>query len=281
MQGEELVINPVMTNQFRFDDMVDVMLISTDRLAPLLDDPDTILADSRTFAEYSAGHIPGAVHLDLFAFHWLDTTKSGIEGFDCQAGMLLSLLGAAPGKRLIFYDSISGMLAARGVWMSMYLRHDNAMMLDGGIAKWKAEGRPMERHSNAFEPSEFQARPDHTLIAGFEHVRKNLDGLHIIDARSPEEYDGSVVRAARPGHIPGAVNIDWRLNLNDGVFKSVEGLSGIYDMPRNSKIITYCQGAYRAASTFLALKLLGFDNARVYLGSWGEWGNRQDLPVER
>lgn len=256
------------------------MLVSTAGLMSILDDPDVVVADARSFREYSEGHIPGAVHLDLFAFHWIDTTREGIEGFNGQARELLSFLGA-DGKRVVFYDSVSGMLAARGVWMLMYLSHRDAMMLDGGISKWKREGLPLETRPNGFEPSGFSGRPDPGLISGFEHVKESLGHAKIIDARSPGEYEGSTVRAARTGHIPNSVNIDWSLNLNgNGTFKSNEELSGMYDMPRDSEVITYCQGAYRAANTFLALKKLGFTNVRVYLGSWGEWGNRLDLPVE-
>lgn len=256
------------------------MLVSTAGLKSILDDPGVVVADTRSFQEYSEGHIPGAVHLDLFAFHWVDTTGEGIEGFNCQARELLSFLGAA-GRKVVFYDSVSGMLAARGVWMLMYLSHKDAVMLDGGISKWRGDGLPIETRPNGFEPSEFSGRPDPGMIAGFEYVRENLDRVKIIDARSPGEYEGSTVRAARPGHIPNSVNIDWSLNLNgDGTFKKNEDLSKMYGMPRDTEIITYCQGAYRAANTFLALKKLGFTNVRVYLGSWGEWGNRLDLPVE-
>ena len=107
------------------------MLISTSELNSILENSDVIVADTRSFKEYSEGHIPGAVHLDLFAFHWIDTTKKGIENFNDQARKLFSFLGVTSEKKVIFYDSVSGMLAARGVWMLMYFSHQNVSMLDG------------------------------------------------------------------------------------------------------------------------------------------------------
>jgi len=258
------------------------MLISVAELNSILYDPNVILADTRSFKEYSEGHIPGAIHLDLFAFHWIDTTKQGIENFNNQTQNLLSILGVTPEKKVIFYDSVSGMLAARGVWMLMYFSHQNVSILDGGITKWQKENFPLEIKPNAFKPSKFSGKINSKIISGFEYIQENLDNVKILDARSTGEYDGSTIRAAQSGHIPNAINIDWNQNISDdGTFKNDEELSKMYDYPKDSEIVTYCQGAYRAANTFLVLKKLGFENVRVYLGSWGEWGNKLELPVEK
>ncbi|MDH3204039.1 MAG: sulfurtransferase [Nitrosopumilus sp.] len=257
------------------------MLISVDELHSILNDPNLIIVDTRSFKEYSESHIPGAVHLDLFAFHWIDTTKQGIKNFNNQSKTLLSFLGVTPETKVVFYDSVSGMLAARGVWIMMYFSYQNIMMLNGGITKWQKEDLPLETKPNGFKPSEFSGKINPEIISGFEYIKDNLKNIKVLDVRSAGEYDGSLIRAAQSGHIPNSINIDWNQNLRaDGTFKSDEELSKIYDFPKDFEIITYCQGAYRAANTFLVLKKLGFKNVKVYLGSWGEWGNRLQLPVE-
>jgi len=258
------------------------MLISTTELNSILNDSNILIIDTRSFKEYSEGHVTGAVNLDLFAFHWIDTTKEGIQNFNKQAEMIFSFVGISSKKKVVFYDNISGMLAARGVWMLEYLSHSDVSMLDGGMKKWKKENLPTETKPNPFQPSKFTGKVNPKIISSYEYILDNFDTLKIIDARSDEEYNGTIVRAAQVGHIPKSINIDWNLNIrDDGTFKSDEELSKLYEMPKDSEIVTYCQGAYRAANSFLALKKLGFTNVRVYLGSWGEWGNKLDLPVEK
>ncbi len=257
------------------------MLITTTDLEKTLNDTDLLLIDTRSFKEYSEGHIPGAVNLDLFAFHWIDTSKQGIEAFNVQTQKILSLIGVTFEKKVVFYDDVSGMLAARGVWLLMYFSHTNALMLDGGIKKWKYENLPISTLTSGPKPTNFSGKINTELIASFEFIKENLNRLKIVDARSQEEYNGSTVRAARRGHIPTSINIDWNHNIaDDGTMKKNQELSKLYKISKDAPIVTYCHGAYRAANTFLALKKIGFTNVKVYLGSWAEWGNKLELPVE-
>lgn len=257
------------------------MFITTEELQKIKDDPNLLLIDTRSFKEYSECHIPNSVNLDLFSFHWIDTTLQGMESFKNQFRRIFSFIGISNQKKIVFYDNISGMLAARGVWLLMCFSHPQVSLLDGGLQKWKNEKLPVETKLNGAKPEKFLGEFNPNFITGFEYIKDNLDNLTIIDARSPEEYSGIIIRAAQRGHIPNAVNIDWQQNINnDGTLKNDDKLSELYQISKDAEIVTYCQGAYRAAHTFLALKKIGFKNVRVYLGSWGEWGNQLELPVE-
>lgn len=242
------------------------------------------MIDARSFAGYKNGHIPGAINIDLFQLHWFDTTERGIKDFNRQALLLFSHIGIKKDSHVVFYDDISGMFAARGVWLLLYFSHKKVYMLNGGFEKWKREKYPVETKSNPSKNIRFRGKPNPAVIADANEVHKSISNknVNLIDARSSEEFIGSEVRAARRGHIPSAINIDWTRNIENDVFKSKAKLSKIYSkIPRNSEIITYCQGGYRAANTFVALKTLGYKKVKMYLGSWGEWGNQLYLPVEK
>lgn len=250
----------------------------------MLGDKDLLLVDARPFASYAESHVPGAVNIDLMQFHWMDTSKQGISQFEKQGRILLSNIGVTPKKLVVFYDDVSGSSAARGVWLLLYFSHDRVAMLDGGINTWKARGYKTETKTNPFVHSNFRGKPDRRILADLARISSAAKSKKaiIVDARSQQEYDGSIVRAAQAGHIPGAINIDWTDNLQQDSFKDLGALQRIYaQIPKDAEVITYCQGGYRAANSFVVLKMLGYKNVRMYLGSWGEWGNKPQLPVSR
>ena len=244
---------------------------------------DVLIVDARPFGDYAKGHVPGAVNIDLMQFHWIDTSKDGIRQFNKQAKILLSNVGVSKNKFVVFYDDVSGPPASRGVWLMLYFSHGRVAMLDGGLEGWNAKEYKLETKTNPFVHADFNGTPDSKILAGYETIKaaaKKKKTVVVIDARSQAEYDGTAVRAAKAGHIPGAVNIDWNDNVKGSTFKDKKELKKMYDrIPKDAEVITYCQGGYRAANSFVVLKMLGYKNVKMYLGSWGEWGNRQDLPA--
>jgi thiosulfate/3-mercaptopyruvate sulfurtransferase len=266
------------------------LVVNTARLGSLLRNKNErnriIVVDVRPFADYTLGHIPGAINVDLMHFHWIDTSNLGISQFNKQMQTLLSNLGLTKDKRVIFYESNSGPSAARGVWLLSYFLHRNVSLLDGGFEKWKKERYPIETKSNPYKHSAVGGKTNSKLLATYNEIftaiKNKGDQVLLIDSRSISEFDGSIIRASKAGHIPGAINIDWYENIENGAFKVHEKLRKIYsNIPKHAKIITYCQGGYRAANSYIALKMLGYRNVKVYLGSWGEWGNKVGLPAKK
>jgi thiosulfate/3-mercaptopyruvate sulfurtransferase len=158
-------------------------------------------------------------------------------------------------------------------------------MLDGGFGAWQAGGHPISSEPVTPQSTSWTGEPIDARIATYRDVLERLDTSDavILDTRSDDEYRGTTVRAARGGRIPGAVHVEWTMNLRpDGTFKSAEQLRAMYEaagVTRDKEVLTYCQGGYRAAHGYVALRLIGFPRVRNYVGSWKEWGDRLELPV--
>ena len=243
------------------------------------------IVDTRAFQEYSSGHIPYAVNIDLMQYHWNDTSKYGLKAFNIQMRKLLSTIGINPETLLVFYDNISGPSASSGVWLSLYFFHNKVVLLDGGFNAWKKENKPIETKTENLKYFKIKDKTNENIIADFRNVIeaiKDKKKRQIIDCRSFKEYSGEYIRATRAGHIPSAINIDWDENISNDKYKKSNDLKKIYSkFSKNQEIITYCQGGYRAANTFVILKQLGYKKVKMYLGSWNEWGNDDRWPIEK
>jgi thiosulfate/3-mercaptopyruvate sulfurtransferase len=246
----------------------------------------TLLIDLRPAEDFAAGHLTGARHLDLWGVSLIDTSPAPLRAFLWMIGHLFALRGVDGAHPVVVYDDQSGLRAARAFWFLEYFGHP-VQLLDGGSGAWVREGLPTTREAAPPEAASWHGGSMDERLATWIDVRERLGSpaTVLLDTRSDAEYYGTLVRAARGGAIPGAVHLEWTRNLGpDGAFRPAAELQRMYDeagVTRDREVVTYCQGGYRAAHTYLALRLLGYPRVRTYIGSWKEWGDRVDLPVER
>ena len=245
-----------------------------------------IIVDVRPAESFAQGHIPGAIHLDLWGFSLNDTDEAPLRAFLWMIHHVLEQRGINESRPVVVYEDSSGMRAARVFWFLEYFGHPDVRVLDGGFSAWLDAALPVTRDAVAPKAVEWNAEPRPDLAAGWKDVALRLDSADaaILDTRSDDEYYGRVTRAKRGGAIPGAVHIEWTSNLDDdGAFKPLPELRAMYEkagITPDKEVIAYCQGGYRAAHGYLALRLLGFPRVRNYLGSWKEWGDWEELPIE-
>ncbi|MCL4240802.1 MAG: sulfurtransferase [Dehalococcoidia bacterium] len=274
------------------------VLVSTDWVAAHLNDPNIRIVESNEDQLlYPSGHIPGAVQVD-WAADLNDPLRRDYldrDGFE----KLMSRIGATRDTEIVFYGDKSNWWATYAFWVFQLFGHTRAKVMDGGRLKWEKEGRPLTREVPTYPATTYVAsdRDDSRIRIFRDEVLKKLGGgTRLVDVRSPQEYSGERTHmpeypqegVLRGGHIPGAKNVPWAraANPEDGTFKTAAELKAIYEEEQGlnpaNDIIAYCRIGERSSHTWFVLSyLLGYPNVRNYDGSWTEWGNSVNVPVER
>lgn len=266
--------------------MTPAPLTTADELGQAVGRADApLLLDVRPAHEFGRGQLPGAVHLDLWGMSLIDTDPAPLRAFLWIIEHLLALRGVSNDRAVVVYEEESGIRAARAFWFLEYFGHPDVRVLDGGVRAWRSAGLPIAAEPTAPIPTEWTGSRQESRLATWQdvHARLGRADVAILDTRTEGEFCGTTVRAARGGTIPGAVHVEWTEHLrDDGRFRSPGELRARYEragVTPDREVIAYCQGGYRAAHSYLALRLLGYPRVRNYLGSWREWGDRVELPV--
>jgi thiosulfate/3-mercaptopyruvate sulfurtransferase len=274
-------------------------LVSTEWLAAHLADPQVRVLDSSfkqpgvtptARQDYDAGHIPGAVFFDIDDVAAPGTSLPHMIPPAERFAAKMAERGIGNGDRVVVYDANGLSSAGRAWWMLRLFGHDNVALLDGGLPKWKAEGRPLETAAPAIPPRRFSARFDPALVRDKEAVRANITAPReqLIDARAAGRFEGTAPETwpgRRSGHIPGSRNLPFDLvtDPQSHQLKSAEELRRLFEaagVRLDRPIVTSCGSGVTACALAFALHLIGHPGVAVYDGSWSEWGLPGDTPVE-
>ena len=260
----------------------------------LEDDSIRIVEVDENSALYAEAHIPGAI-----GFDWKTDLQDQVQRdvLDAESfGELFGSKGISNDHTVVLYGDRNNWFAAYTYWYLKYYGHDNVKLMNGPREKWLGENRPTSTEVPSYAPATFKAQ------SGDDSIRALRDEVHgalgsdtrLVDVRSPQEFSGELIAmpgyeqegAQRGGHIPGAASIPWAQSVTeDGTFKSADDLSELYGskgVTDTDSIIAYCRIGERSAHTWFVLhELLGKDNVKNYDGSWTEWGNLVNVPVEK
>jgi thiosulfate/3-mercaptopyruvate sulfurtransferase len=268
-------------------------LISATELAARLG--GVTLIDLRPAEDFAVGHIEGSTHVDIYGVSLSDSSEAPLNAFLAIFRVLFGSRGVRADRPVVIYDHESGERASRAVWLLAVLGHPDVRLLDGGTEAWVAAGQKLRRLEVAPPPVDptqapptpppFRGTMNLDLLATRFDVERAIDDPNsvIIDVRRESEYRGTEKRARRVGTIPGAVHVFWREHLDArGAFRKPDEIRTLYEakgVTPDKTVIPLCHGGYRSASTFIALKSLGYPRVRNYVSAWGEWGNREDTRI--
>lgn len=264
------------------------LIIEVEQLEQHLEHEKLLLVDLSQPTTYVQYHIPGAVFLDYAWIVRIEHPRMGLLPDPAQLTHVLSAYGLTPETHVVTYDDEGGGRAARFLWTLEAAGHKRFSLLNGGLRAWANEGHQISTQITFPTPGEFQVAMDFSGVATRQFILDNLSNANVrlLDTRSPAEYSGRKVFAERGGHIPGAINMEWTEAMDkqhDLRLKPAKELRQMLEsqgITSDKTVIVYCQTHHRSAHTYIMLKSLGYENVKGYAGSWSDWGNEPNTPIE-
>lgn len=264
------------------------LILEPEELEPLLGTEGLLVVDVCRAECYAEDHIPGAIHIDYNQIVAANPPAHGLLPETGYLEQLFSANGISNDSYIVAYDDEGGGKSARLLWTLEAMGHTKFSLLNGGFHAWANEGHPLDDNPAKPAPSSFKASYDPSPVADADYINQALNNsnLALVDARTQDEFEGNRLMAARGGHIPGAKNWDWmelKDNTNNQRLKPAEVLQqALADqgVSPDNEVVVYCHTHHRSSLTYIALKSLGYNQLKGYPGSWSDWGNRTDTPIE-
>lgn len=264
------------------------LIVEPSELKDYLHTDDVLIIDLSSPATYVQYHIPGAVFLNYEWIIRIEQPRMGLLPTEEQLNNVFSSLGLSKDKHVVVYDDEGGGRACRLLWTLDVAGFKNFSLLNGGLQAWSNHGNEISSEISYPISNEFKAEMNFEPVATRQFLLDHLsdDNVVILDTRSAAEFNGVKVYAQRGGHIPGAVNIEWTDAMDkkhDNRLKPESELRQMLEsqgITTDKTVVTHCQTHHRSAHTYIMLKSLGYENVKGYPGSWSDWGNEPNTPIE-
>ena len=262
-------------------------IVEPQRLLVNIDNQNIRIVDLCKHEIFNKAHVPGAIHLE---YRHLVRAKPPVMGLLPDANDLKAIaetLGLTPDTHVVAYDDEGGGKAARLLWTLDIIGHSKKSLLNGGLHAWVKEKFPLEKKQNTISPSKYTINMNTDVIADRYYILHHLHNksVEFVDTRSLAEYTGEKKYSLHGGHIPGAINMDWLTVIDRNNNMKLKPENEIRRILQSKKItsdkiiVTYCQTNHRSALIYYVLKVLHFPIVKAYPGSWSDWGNRNDTPI--